>query len=242
MKFTTKKNLIEEFEKRGFKCLGRINPSENGEMNLYHKNEGYVNYHSTITWDSKKKKVKFNGNYYSDIDELLQAIEEYNKTLFFDADTYDPDMVDDCRTDIRMSRDIRRIGGELDDGYDYSNYKVHDAIGNVLLNIHQNMNCISIDDIGGGRNVPTSSWVKFFDETRGEFTDEQKVIQMRSTLYVSLVTQMVKILQTINKLGEFENMKKSFDLISLHGIRLKTENFNDTIINELKNAIKMLEK
>lgn len=238
MEFTTKKKLIEGFETRGLKCIGRINPTENGEMNLHEKDRDMFNYYATITWDSKKKKVKFNGTYYTNYDELLQAIENYNKTLFFDVDTYHPDMDDSFRSELRMVREIERVGGEKCEDTD-KHFKIRDSIGNVLMNIH-NLEAISIDDNIGWKNTPTSKFIQFYDKSR-ETTDEGKIFCMRSTLYISLVCQLVKILETMNRLGELGNIKKSVDLVSLHGIVLKYENFNETIINELKKAIKMLE-
>ena len=121
-----------EFKELGYSLLKPINSEESkkGIMHLY-KDGIYV---ASIR-RYKNGGFTFNRKTYTDKKELLNSILEYNKTLEFGAGTYDPDMRDDYRTEMRIYESIRKFGFEPPGRFAYGDKLVSEGILGMLYGV-----------------------------------------------------------------------------------------------------------
>ena len=183
----------KEFIELGYNLLKPINEKE-AKDNIYHlyKDGCYVASIKKMT----NGKFSFNGKSYSDKKELLESISEYNKTLEFGAETYDPDIRDEYRTEARIYGTIRNFG------FKRANWS-NKLVSNGILGMHYG----TIYD-QQRLVVDANSWIDLFeDECK---TDEEKCANIRSilfALYASNVSKLCELLQNTGKLRQLKDIK-----------------------------------
>lgn len=111
----TKKSLTEELKAHGFILSPCITSCNAGDLRVYR--ESGKGYYATINFVGGK--LKFNDQTYDSVDAMLEAIEEYNKTLEFSPDTYNPDYDMNCVADLRSIETLDKCGYNMN-GYGYN--------------------------------------------------------------------------------------------------------------------------
>lgn len=124
-------------------------------------------------------RFKFNDNYYQTASELIEAIAEYNKTLPFDAEIYDPSyrknwFVRTAFHDYMESIGFVRVDKRMLGQHDYDFYVLKDGYGQEICEI-----CITVkEDTTTGkvrRNIKNEDEWKV-RWTESEFTDLDSAI------------------------------------------------------------------
>ena len=217
----------KEFEELGYNLLKPINEKESKD-NFYHlyKDGCYVASIKKMT----NGKFSFNGKSYSDKKELLESISEYNKTLEFGAETYDPDMRDEYRTEARIYGTIRNFG------FERGKWASEQLVSNGILGMHYgtiyDQQRLVVDE---------NSWINLFeDECK---TDEEKCANIRSilfALYASNIAKLCELLQNTGKLGQLKDIKVN----RFNEKTLETEEVSmlEDIKGILENALSILDK
>lgn len=141
----------KEFEELGYKLFHPINEEERnkGIFHLY-KDGDYV---ASIKRNNKGV-FSFNGKNYDNKNELLETILKHNRSLEFDARTYDPDMRDEYRTDVRIHETIKNFGFKKDDGW-ISNKLVANGVLGMRYGIVLDQQRLLVD---------TNSWINLYEE------------------------------------------------------------------------------
>ena len=181
-----KANYKDEFEKMGYKCLAPINEAESKKNIIHLYKDG--NYIASIkkTGDGG---FSFNRKKYTDKDRLIEAINEYNSKLEFNPSTYDPDMRDDYRTEIRIYNTLKDFGFEPGGKFRDSDNMVSEGVvgmhyGQVL---RQKDLCV-----GDG-------WIEMYGD--GAKSDSDKCRSIKSYLYAMYAANIAKLCVLLNKSG-----------------------------------------
>ena len=82
-------------------------------------------------------RYSFRGDYYYTVDELIQAMEDYNKTLPFDAEIYNPSYRKHYRVKMALHDYLEGLGFKMScGGYDGTIYYIEDAYKQRICTIH----------------------------------------------------------------------------------------------------------
>lgn len=185
----------KEFEELGYKLLHPINKEETKKNILHLYKDG--NYVASIK-RAAKGKFSFNKKSYDDKKELLESILEYNQNLEFGASTYDPDMRDDYRTDIRIYETIKNFG------FKSPQWSGNKLVANGILGMQYG----TIYD-QQRLAVDANSWINLFEEDDCK-TDEIKCASIRSmlfALYASNISKLCELLKNTGKLTQLKDIK-----------------------------------
>jgi hypothetical protein len=183
----------KEFDELGYKLLNPINKEETKKNMLHLYKDG--NYVASIKRVSKGK-FSFKRKSYVDKKELLEKISEYNKNLEFSAKTYDPDMRDDYRTDIRIYETIKNFGFKQPQ---WSSKLVADGILGMQYGTVYDQERLAIN---------ANSWINLYNEDCK--TDESKCASIRSmlfALYASNISKLCELLKNTGKLSQLKDIK-----------------------------------
>jgi len=210
----------KEFKELGYTLLRPINKEETKKNILHLYKDG--NYVASIKRMSKGK-FSFNRKSYIDKNELLNSILEYNKNLEFDARTYDPDMRDDYRTDIRIYETIRKFGFEPSK---WSTDKlVADGIMGMEYGTVYDQERLAIN---------SNSWINLYDDSCK--TDETKCAKIRSMLFAIYAANIAKLCESLKNTGKLSQLKD----IKVNRLNEKTMTVEE--ISMLDNIKGILEK
>lgn len=211
----------KEFEELGYKLLHPINEEETKKKILHLYKDG--NYVASIK-RSTNGKFSFKRKTYDDKKELLKSILEHNQNLEFGAKTYDPDMRDDYRTDIRIYETIKNFGFK-NVGWS-SNKLVADGVLGMLYGTIYDQQRLVVD---------ANSWINLFEEDDSK-TDETKCASIRSmlfALYASNISKLCELLKNTGKLSQLKDIKVN---------RLNEKTMEMEEISMLDNIKSILEK
>ena len=158
----------------------------------------------------------FNEDRYKTTDELINAIEEYNKTLPFSSEVYNPIFRKHIRIEYAVQEYLYSLGfkmewGKCDPAYG-SVYSVKDMYGSPILEI---MVHVDEDTTEGTivRNISQSKW------TESAFTDLDSAIGSVNSIlsaYVAVVnSQTSDILSKMTTARASNVYDKTFDIKSL---------------------------
>lgn len=185
----------KEFEELGYMLLHPINEEETKKKILHLYKDG--NYVASIN-RSTNGKFSFKRKTYSDKKELLESILEHNQNLEFSARTYDPDMRDDYRTDIRIYETIKNFGFK-DVRWSSDKLVADGVLGMQYGTIYDQQRLV----------VDANSWINLFEEDDSK-TDETKCASIRSmlfALYASNISKLCELLKNTGKLTQLNDIK-----------------------------------
>lgn len=185
----------KEFEELGYKLFHPINEEERnkGIFHLY-KDGDYV---ASIKRNNNGV-FSFNRKNYDNKNELLETILKHNKSLEFDARTYDPDMRDEYRTDARIHETIKKFGFNKDDRWDSDKLVANGVLG-MRYGIVLDQQHLLVDK---------NSWINLYEEDCK--TDEKKCASISSmlfALYAANISKLCELLKNTGKLTKLNNIK-----------------------------------
>lgn len=184
----------KEFEELGYKLLHPINEEETKKKFFHLYKDG--NYVASIK-RGNKGGFSFNGKTYGNKNELLENILKYNQNLEFSSDTYNPDMRDEYRTDIRIHETIKNFG------FKNAGWASNKLVANGILGMQYGT---VLDQ--QRLLVDAYSWVNLYDEDCK--TDEKKCESIRSmlfALYASNISKLCELLKNTGKLTQLNDIK-----------------------------------
>lgn len=184
----------KEFEELGYKLIQPINEEETKKRFFHLYKDG--NYVASIK-RSSKGGFSFNGKTYGNKNELLENILKHNQNLEFSSGTYDPDMRDDYRTDIRIYETIKNFGFK-NVRWSSSKLVANGILGMQYATVLDQQRLL----------VDENSWVNLYDEDCK--TDEKKCASIRSmlfALYASNISNLCELLKNTGKLTQLNDIK-----------------------------------
>ena len=175
--------------------LHPINEEETKKKILHLYKDG--NYVASIK-RSTSGKFSFKRKTYNDKKELLENILKHNQNLEFGARTYDPDMRDDYRTDIRIYETIKNFGFKSPQ-WSGDKLVADGVLGMRYGTIYDQQRLV----------VDANSWINLFEEDDSK-TDETKCASIRSmlfALYASNISKLCELLKNAGKLSQLKDIK-----------------------------------
>lgn len=156
-------------------------------------------------------RYAFRDDYYDTVEELVSAIKEYNSTLPFDADTYNPIYRKHVKIEYALTEYLTRLGLKLSSfGHEGTTYQLSDPYGQTICSIGYEVK----EDTTEGRIVrniigQSSRWQEI------PFTDmDSAIAAVNSTLSVYCVIINAQIFETLEKLTNAratQMLDKEFD-------------------------------
>lgn len=228
MKKLTKKFISTVLENYGLEMSPCITPCEAGDMRLY-KKSGHT-YYATINFANGK--LKFNNREYNDVDLMVKDIEDYNATLEFNPDTYNPDYNTEAITDMRINTTIRKCGykgsgyqhGTLDGCYvadGVLGFKFPSISGNAIL-------------------LSGSSFVEMYDKNDSDSVKSKKIMSMLGALYAANISNLASKLADMGSLDTLSSITiKTFNPDTFE---VSTSEGIDGVISILENTLSRLKK
>ena len=147
---------------------------------------------------SNNGKFSFKRKTYVDKKELLESILKHNQNLEFSSDTYNPDMRDEYRTDIRIPETIKNFGFK-NAGWASNKLVANGILGMQYGTIYDQQRLV----------VDANSWINLFEEDDSK-TDETKCASIRSmlfALYASNISKLCELLKNAGKLSQLKDIK-----------------------------------
>ena len=158
---------------------------------------------------SSKKYVTFNGNKYSDVDELLKDAEEYRNKLFFPSEYYDPNNRHSFNTFDAIKWYLRSLGFEYDKDFTHVNlsdtYVMYDKDKQPLMHITVNEISRHDDDNIQGSLTKTLNKGSFI---KADFTSREQAVGIINTMVGTDATVNLKKMTDC-----LDNIKGDFDAL-----------------------------
>lgn len=225
----TKKDLCEQLIHLGYVPLdGFKGIAAPGDIRVY-KASCYV-----TTLNLKKGKLTWNGEDYTKayIPNLMQKVEEYNKTLEFEPNTYCPEYNKESVTEMRLCSTLEHCG--FDDVH-LGGYNGISGHSNGLLGAK--FTSVSGSDL----IIGPYSYIQMYKD---DASDSVKCNSIKSIMNAFYVTQIAKIVQNLDKMGNITESLKSIPIkkINPDNGQVITEEGIDGIISLLENTLARLKK
>lgn len=185
----------KEFEKLGYLLIHPINEEE--------RNKGFFHLYKDGDYVASIKRnnngvFSFNGKNYDNKNELLEDILKHNQNLEFEARTYDPDMRDEYRTDVRIHETIKKFGFEKNDGWISDKLVANGVLGMRYGIVFDQQRLL----------VGENSWINLYEEDCK--TDEKKCASIRAmlfALYAANISNLCELLNSTGKLAKLNDIK-----------------------------------
>lgn len=217
----TKKDLKTKLSEIGYNCMDG-NPGE-----IYVWNGGsYV-----TTLNIKDGKLIWNGENHTKtpIDCLMQKVEEYNKTLEFDANTYCPAYSKESVTDLRIDSTLTKCG-----------FTDINWFGNKLSGVSNGELGAKFTKFYGNQLITGNySFIKMYED---DSSDSLKCSTIKSFMAAFYATQIAKMAATLADMGKVTDSLKSIPITTVNPntFEVTTKEGVDGIIALLENTLKRL--
>jgi len=206
---------------------------------------GGLDYFFSVTAKpTMKKSVIFNDKSYTDVDQLITDVTEYNKTLAFPSRCYDPMTLPYCNEERKIHWYLTNvIGMKMNWESNYSTYRLNNSMGDEIV-------CISFDmdyRTDGEKNKYSTSgrivrgihnaWVSL------SFSNaEEAVSQINSLVSTQLIVDVNSGIEVLTRLSDsFSSLKdaeiQNIDMI-LSG---QKEKYRDKVLPILRQLIEKFE-
>lgn len=175
-------------------------------------------------------KIVFNGEKYKSVDDFLKAVEEYNKTLYFPADTYNPDYRKEAVDEMRLHGTLRECGLKMTGGYGGDHYTLDNDFGGKFVHVN-----------GTNLTLSETSWLPMLDEN--EPVDENSCKKIKSLLgavYAYHISTLVEAMNGIGKLGFIDKLEiKTFNEKTMS---VETKSGKEGLISKLEEVLSKLKE
>lgn len=223
----TKKSLTEELKAHGFILSPCITSCNAGDLRVYR--ESGKGYYATINFVGGK--LKFNDQTYDSVDAMLEAIEEYNKTLEFSPDTYNPDYDMNCVADLRSIETLDKCGYNMN-GYGYNGemkFTTEGVLGVKFPVVN-----------GNYLNISDSSFIVMYDKND---SDSDKAKKTKSFIGAMYAANLAHIANKLADMGALDTL----DSVPIKTMNIKTLEVTeregiDAIISILENSLSRMKK
>lgn len=209
----TKKQLLSAIDKRY-----KVSEFMLGHYNIFDKEvPGRRTQHQYVgSFTIKKGHYIFNDTEYTDSEELIKAMREYNNAQPFSPDINNPTFLESYRVLCALEEYLTSVGFVEGDSYSkQTEYNLLDMYGDVLCTVTIEMNNEDGTDTSGTiiRYKSNGSW------TESPFYDLKSAIAACNTLLAAYVsTSLLIMLNTIKKLTSSrcsELLYKTYDIRTL---------------------------
>lgn len=187
-----------------------------------------------IFYISTNNKYSFRGDYYNTVDELIKAMEEYNKTLPFDAEIYNPSYRKHCMIEMAVHDYLENLGFKMSWKRDVA-YYIEDAYGQSVCTIQVE---VKEDTTTGriSRTIPNSDkW------TEAPFTDLDSAIGAVNSILaiycLSINATTMNVLNGLTNARASHILDKTFDMKKMS---VFTEDAKQKTIERLEAELKRL--
>ena len=222
----TKKSLTDELKTHGFKLSPCIMSCNAGDLRVYR--ESGKRYYATINFVGGK--LRFNDQTYNSVDSMLEAIEEYNKTLEFSPDTYNPDNDTNFVTDLRSIETLKKCGYDMN-GYGYNGEMKFTSEG-VLG--------VKFPEVYGEYLISDSRFITMYDKND---SDSDKAKKTKSFIGAMYAANLAHIANKLADIGALDTL----DSVPIKTVNIKTLQVTETdgidgIISVLETALSRMKK
>lgn len=231
---SSRKKLLEAFGER-YQLI-----EHDGGWVLYdregHSKRANVLYIGHFYLSTDNTKYSFRGNYYTTVDELIKAMEAYNKTLPFNAEIYNPSYRKHCMVEMALHDYLEGLGFKKSwGGYDGTIYYIEDSYGQRICTIRVEVK----EDTTTGivtRFIPNSDkW------TDAPFTDLDSAIgavnSILSIYCLSINAITMNVLNSLTDSRASQVLDVTFDAKKLSAYK---EDAKQKTIEHLENELKRL--
>lgn len=196
-----------------------------------------VLYLGKIFLSTDGKKYVFNDDYYESVDTLVKAIEDYNATLPFDADVYNPIYRKNYKIECILHDYLDSLGFKHSYSSSDTLYSLPDAYGQAIVLMKFDVKEDSEDGVVRRLIPNTGKWVE------AKFNDVDSAIGACNSIIAAqcaiVNAQLVELLgkMTKHRVGEFMDM--TFDIKSLSTY---SEDAKKKTIEQLEEELKRLKE
>lgn len=213
------------FENNGGYCLyDKETPSK--RSNFTYLGKFYIS--------TDKTKYIFNDNPYDDVNSLILAMKEYNNTLPFSTDVYDPNYRKHCHIEYALHDYLASLGFKMDWEHMEATYSLDDMYGDTIccitFEVKEDTTEGSVTKIINRKDKYTLSRIDI------PFTDLDSAIGACNSLLSMYVLQLTS--KTMSVLNNMTKSRASSILIKTFDMRTLTEYTE----NEKQHVIEYLEK
>lgn len=195
---------------------------------LYRKD----NHHFVATFSLNGNKIVFNKKEFDNPEDFLKEVEEFNKTLYFPIDTYNPDYRKDFVDEIRLNNIFENCGlTPKRCGYsNYDSYALENNLGGKFVNI-----------IGTDLILASYTWIPLKnDDDKIDDNTCEKIKSKIASIYAYHISTLVEALNKIGKLSYIDDIEiKKLDTSSM---RVETMSGKEGIINKLEEVLEKLKE
>lgn len=223
-----KKNLLKAFSKR-YQTI-----EHDGGYILYDKdgksNRANALYLGKFYLSTDGEKYSFNDTCYDTVDSLIVAMKEFNKTLPFDAEIYNPMYRKHSMIEMALHDYLKSLGLE----WDFRSYHLKGAYGQSILRIQFDVT----EDTTYGK---VFRYIRDGQYTEATFTDLDSAIgavnEVLSLYCLSINALTMNVLNGLTNARPCQILDKTFDMKSL---AVYTEDAKQKTIEYLERELKML--
>jgi hypothetical protein len=183
------------------------------------------------------KRYVFNGNEYTDIESLVSAMWEYNKTLPFNHELYNPVYNESYRFQSFLVDYLTRIGLKYNRSNKYLHYTLNDIYDRGVVDI-----IVVVNDDTSGKVIQF-----FADTTKSmeiKFNDLDSAIaainSMLAPYVMILCSNLIGLMSNITGDRTTESITKN--TLDFNTLSLKTEDMRLKLIESMENEIEKLKE
>ena len=204
-------------------------------------------YLGSVVYDSKNQSVMFNGQRYTTIQALDNALKEWEKSLPFSVENYNPMIREEARAGMCISEYLERISMErkywispnIDAAYILKTHNVYfgeQALAELTLKVNEDGKS---GEIGLFHDSCNNAYVS------AKFSSLENAIESINSLIEPLL--LCSVSKSMELHSKMSRARSSVDVGSLNVIDYKTfdtysERLKDKIISELEEALKRLKE
>ena len=221
------KDIQSRFENLGYRVCHPINEAETKKKYLHLIKDGnYVG-----SFKPSNDSYTFQRKRYDNEEELIKAINEYNSTLEFRPETYDPDMRDDDRQEIRVYHTLRKYGLESKGRSLHSESMSAEGVLGMHYASVVNQQALTVGPY---------SWINLYDEEEKDDSTKCKSIDSIITaVYASNIARLCELLNNAGKLGKLDQLTvEKLDTNTMTSYKM---NAKEAVKEQLQKALDMLQ-
>lgn len=217
--------IRNRFCNTGYVVCRPINEEESKKKFLHlYKDGNYVG-----SFKASKDSYTFQGKRYNTEEELIKAMDEYNSTLEFRPETYDPDMRDDYRQNIRVFHTLLKYGLEN------KGFRTNGLIADGILGMHY-ATVYKQQHL----SVGSDAWINLYDDKEQDDSTKCKSIDsIMTAVYVSNIARLCELLGKAGKLNKLDEL--TVEKLDPNTLTLYKMNAKEAVKEQLQKALEMLQ-
>ena len=222
----TQEQLNKEAESLGIKLL-----HIDSLTYCMYKDHSYIGY---FEWKTGRKFVRYNNRKYASMSDLLPDLEEYNNSLEYPIESYNPCINDDWKKQVRLNHIFSQIG--------YSEIK--NILAGATRRSHKDIFGASLSHFNNGSFILRDySWINVYEDDDDIDTIKSKLYNFITPLYTNIIATLASDLAKIKRTKALDSIKithfvpNTLQLVELNGTEGIIQLLEDTL-KELKETLK----